>query len=271
MVTYNKKADQNYEHDIDFLRKLSQFSEIHLIIERGNVAPDLKLKKIYVQKSNWLIFRILEHFWLVLQLRIKGVRVFYSRNSLMNAVIAGIISHLSNGDTFLWSCGEILRGREIIIKEKGYLQYFLEKTSYFLAFKLITGLITGTNTMKKYYEKNALINSKKINVLPNWVDLSRFKIIKKNRANIRKRLLLPSDAFVLLFPRSLSKRHGTMLLPKILLSLRMRGINAYLIVSGRGILSDWLREKTSQNGTQKLFKIIGWSTKLGNAFSFGII
>ena len=49
MVTYNKKADQNYEHDIDFLRKLSQNSEIYLIIERGNVAPDLKLKKIYVQ------------------------------------------------------------------------------------------------------------------------------------------------------------------------------------------------------------------------------
>ena len=50
------------------------------------------------------------------------------------------------------------------------LQYFLEKTSYFLAFKLITGLITGTNTMKKYYEKNALINSKKINVLPSgWI------------------------------------------------------------------------------------------------------
>lgn len=268
MVMYNKDADQNYEHDIDFLRKLSKHAEIFLIIERGQTEPKLEGVRVFVQKSKSLFSLILEHFWIIVKLRVMGVRVFYSRNSLMNSVIAGLISKFTRSDTYLWSCGEIRKGRKTTKKEKGYLLYLLEISAYFLAFKLIKGLVTGTNTMKEYYAKETSVHLNKIHVLPNWVDLSRFVENKNTKFNFRKALSLPSDAFVLLFPRSLSKRHGTLLLPEILRLLRLRGVNAYLIASGQGQLNSWLKDNINEKGMNNYFRILGGVPNLKMPYLF---
>ena len=268
MIMYSLQADQNYEHDVDFIRKLSQNADVYLIIERGQTAPNLKNTKIFVQNSKSLFLLVLEHLWITIKLRLIGVRVFYSRNSLMNAVIAGLICKFTRGDTYLWSCGEIRKGRETTKKEKGYFRYLLEISAYFIAFKLIKGLITGTDTMKEYYVKEAHVHSSKVYVLPNWVDLSRFNVNKNTRLDFRKELSLPSNAFVLLFPRSLSKRHGTLLLPEILRLLRLRGVNAYLIASGRGNLDTWLEENALKNGVGKYLRILGGVPNLKMPYLF---
>jgi len=257
MLTYSLRADQNYEHDVDFLRKLSELADVHLIVERGQEAPSLDLPTIYVQRSRSRLMLILEHFWMLLQLRFKGVRVFYSRNSLMNAVLAGLVSRLTGGAAYLWSCGEIRRGREATKKEKGLVYYLLEISAYFLAFRLVKGLVTGTNAMKEYYATELSIPRKKIFVLPNWVDLARFDSGENARQDRRRELDIPGDAFVLLFPRSLSERHGTRLLPDMLKLLRQRGINAYLIASGRGQYYSWLYERVGENGTAEYLRILG--------------
>jgi len=257
MLTYSLQADQNYEHDVDFLRKLSEVADVYLIVERGQEAPRVGVTKVYVQHSRSRSMLILEHLWILLQLRLEGVRVFYSRNSLMNAVLAGLCTRLTGGATYLWSCGEILAGRRRTRKEKGLFYFLLEVSAYFLAFRLVKGLVTGTNTMRDYYASELSVPRKKIVVLPNWVDLTRFNAGDAARQCKRRVLNIPDDAFVLLFPRSLSERHGTRLLPSMLKLLRKRGINAYLIASGRGQYDSWLRERAVENGTAEYLRILG--------------
>ena len=257
MLTYSLRADQNYEHDVDFLRKLSEVADVYLIVERGQEAPRVGLTKIYVQRSRSRFMLILEHLWILLQLRFKGVSVFYSRNSLMNAVLAGLFSRLTGGAAYLWSCGELRRGRGGTKKEKGLFYFLLEMSAYFLAFRLVKGLVTGTNTMKEYYASELSVPREKILVLPNWVDLARFHAGWGARQDKRRELDIPEDAFVLLFPRSLSERHGTLLLPDMLKLLRQRGVNAYLLASGRGQYDLWLQERVVENGTAEYLRMLG--------------
>lgn len=257
MLTYNNRADQNYEHDVDFLRILSETADIYLIVERGQVAPRLDLPRIYVQKANSRLKLIIDHFFILLKIRSQGVRVFYSRNSLMNAVLAGLMSRFTGGATYLWSCGEIRKGRRITREEKGLLYYLLEIIAYSLAFRLITGLVTGTNIMKEYYASELSVPKEKIFVLPNWIDRRRFVSTDNARRNKRMELNIPSDAFVLLYPRSLSERHGTRLLPELLRLLRKKGVNAYLIASGRGHFHSWLQMRVAENGMSAYLRVLG--------------
>ena len=256
MVTYSKAADQNYEHDIDFLRNLARTSDVYLIIERGQEKPPIDVKMIFLQKSNSLWALVLEHIWIILQLRMKGVKIFYSRNSLINAIISGFITRLVGGATYFWSCGEIKRGHIAIKKDRGYSRYLFETILYWLSFKLIKGLVTGTKTMKNYYQSELSIPSEKIIVIPNWVDLQRFKPKKNARKLKRKELSIPNSAFVVLFPRSLSERHGPKYLPEIISALHAKNIDAYLVASGKGVFSSWLKTKFKEAGLEARLRLL---------------
>jgi len=257
MLMYNSSADQNYEHDIDFLRKLSEKANVYLIVERGIESPAIEMKGLYVQTAKSRFLRIIQHFFLLLRLRLNGVTVFYSRNSLMNAVLAGLITRAVGGATYLWSCGEIRKGRAATRHEKGLFNYLLEIWAYRLSFFLIRGLVTGTRKMKEYYSHAFSIPQKKIFVLPNFVDLHRFSPDHISVSKRKRDLKFPDDGFVLLFPRSLSERHGTKVLPELISLLVDKGVDVYLVASGRGQLHGWLQDEMQRRGLKERLRILG--------------
>lgn len=71
-----------------------------------------------------------------------------------------------------------------------------------------TNLVTGTESMKKYYIKYYSLKPNNVFVMPNWIDVEGFRksLLDKNEA--RERLGIDKDKKVILFIQRLSKRKG---------------------------------------------------------------
>jgi glycosyltransferase involved in cell wall biosynthesis len=238
---YKEDTSNHFYHHYELLKKLSKKLDIFLIIEKSeSKAKNIKLgNKVYVQKFKFLPFRFLESFFIILRARKLGYKIFYTHYCYIGAINSAIISKIFKGTTYYWNCA-----MNWLFKKKGFL-----KTGYRLSLKLSDFLVTGSEEMKKAYAKNYNLSLNKIKIVPNWINLKRFK-----SHTIKKESKFPK----LLIIHWLSKRKGADMIVPIASRLSKILTTKYkLLVIGNGPYKKQLEKEIKKNRLTKNIKTIG--------------
>lgn len=245
---FDPNIDGHGKYIYEMIIELSKIFDLIVIVEKGK--NELIEGKTICMKSNNKFFLLIENFYTLLKLRMKGYKTFYSHYTIFSRINIGLITKVFGGKSYFWHCARIV---DFMKNQKGFKKIFKIITEY-LPFKfsawLNTGLVTGNNTMKQYYHTQAKIPLSKIEVCPNWVDTERFEKaipIKKEELNID-----PSKK-VILFVHRLSERKGARDLPKIIEKIMEEREDLVFLIIGDGPLLTYLQEKTDEKTT----KIIG--------------
>jgi len=241
---YNEKIADHFYHQYELLKELSDKLDIFLIIEKGSKKCGLAMSTTYVQRFKFLPLRFLESFLVVLWARILGYKNFYTHYCYIGGINAGIISRLFGGKSYYWHC-------EMIWEFK---QSLFSKIGLNLCFKLSHFLVTGSKLLKKDYAKNYGLKLNNIKVIPNWVNLERFKNHESRIMNHRKRKTI-------LFVHWLSKRKGAHLIVPIIRQLisklRVTDYELQVTIIGNGPLKEKIQKEIKENRLEKFVKILG--------------
>ncbi len=228
LPSFDLETDTHYFYLYDFINKISHDFELTLLIETSNSDINFfnNLKNIKVQKFQRGVMRVMENFFLLLLLRFNGNKDFYIHYSQVSAFNAAIIARISGARTFYWNCGMMwLFGR------KRFLGIIL---------KMVTYLVTGVEALSDAYVKNYHIKKNKIKIMPNWVDLQRFKNIDVD--NIYQKYDLNPDAQYILFVHRLAERKGAHYIAKIASTFADRK-NVKFLIAGDGPYKDTLAKE----------------------------
>jgi len=232
---YDENNVSHFYHLYEFLEKLSEKLDLFVIAEKGQ-KPNLGSKS-YVQKFKFLPFRFLESFFIILKARRLGYKIFYTHYSYIGAINAGIVSRLLKGKSYYWNCA-----MNWLFKPKT-----LSKLGINLSLKLSHYLVTGGEIMKKGYAENYKLKKEKIIVMPNRINLDRFKP-KQNK----------KQENTLLFVHWLSKRKGADMIVPIALKLKESIKDFKITIVGDGPYKEKLLTEIKENKLEKYIQLIGF-------------
>lgn len=229
---YNKDTTDHFFHHYELLDKLSEKMNIFLIAEKG------KGKGVYIQKFKFLPLRLLESFFIILWARILGYKIFYTHYCYIGAINAGIISRIFGGKSYYWNCA-----MNWLFKQRT-----LPGLGYKLSLKLSHYLVTGSEEMKKGYAENYDLSLDKIKVIPNWINLERFK---------RQKIRVKKQTKTLLFVHWLSKRKGADMIVPIVSHLKDHFNKFRLLIIGEGPYKQELLEEIKEKNLKKHIEVLG--------------
>jgi glycosyltransferase involved in cell wall biosynthesis len=214
LPTYDADSQEHMFHIYGFLEALAERLEVLLIIERARgsyrVSPSSGRDglRIYRRHLRVPIARALEIFIVMLWARMRGYRRFYTHYSISAAILSALVTRVFGGVSYYWSCVHTLDfvPRPIVtladLKLKLRNQYLLG-----LALHMVHHVVTGTPTMARYYSDGYDLSLPSVRVMPNWVDLERFKSLPDKTA-LRTLLGWPGDKKVVLFLHRVVERKG---------------------------------------------------------------
>src|SRR3989338_6626259 len=248
---YDKKTATHFAHLFDFIGELSNEFELIVIIERASEgAKDIYFgtAKIEVVKSRFLPLRIIETAIRLKKARFSGYSDFYVHYSFLSAFIASLIVRIFGGRVYYWNCGEPWKYRRNIFRD------IFEKFTY----KIITYLVTGTESLKKEYAKHYGLPPEKIKVMPNWINLQKFRIMNYELGikELKEKLSIKEGEKIILFAHRLSRRKGAHYLPEIIKAFRDEKVVFVIIGDGPERENLELRIKNYELG--KKVRLLGW-------------
>jgi len=245
---YDLEDHTHFAHIHDFIVELAKHSEILLFVETslftsGQISARLGVKvKVLVSKGR---AGILRSFFTLLKIRREGWRDFYVHYSFLSAFNVSLIVKILGGRVFYWNCG----------LPWNYRRSFWRETFEKLTYKMVSYLVTGTESLARQYAAHYGLTPEKIKVMPNWVTASEFAVAKDKTESLRLSLgILPGEK-LLLFVHRLSPRKGADLLPEIFKNLNFP---VKLVIIGGGPSRDSLAEKLKPEIDQKRVKMLGW-------------
>ena len=249
---YDLKTPTHFNYLYDLIESASEDLDIFLVAEKGSGRPNfLKNGKVYIQKFSFLPLRILENILVIKYARLSGYRDFYVHYSFLSAFNASLAVKFIGGRVFYWNCGLPWLYKRGLIRE----------TFELLTYKLITYLVTGTESLKKEYASHYNLPLDKIKVLPNWINLGKAQGVRRKvkGEELKKKLNIQPDQKVLLFAHRLSKRKGAHLLPEIAKKLNSVIPNSsfIILIIGDGPEREAL-QKSIVKGQLSNVKLLGW-------------
>ncbi len=237
---YNEKTSDHFYHHYEFLNELSRKLDIFLIIEKSS-SRKIGLgnfKKIYIQRFKFTPLRFLESFFVVLWARILGYKNLYTHYCYIGGINAAIIARLFGGKSYYWHC-------EMIWEFK---QSFFSKIGFNLSLKLSHFLVTGSEKVKEGYAKHYKLEPSRIKVMPNWINLNRFK---SQKSQPEAGPPWAEKLKTLLFVHWLAERKGAHLLVPII-----KLIDAKFIVIGEGPLKERILQEIKENNLENQIQLL---------------
>lgn len=245
---YNAKTDEHFLHTYSFLDKLGSRAKVSVLIEKSVGVPHFNnIMEVYVQKFKFMPLRIIELFILLLSLRLKGCKKLYVHYSFMPAILGSIIFRLTGGKVYYWNCG--LAADYFLpwaFKMENIKKKFDSEIPLRTTLRTVNFLVTGTGRMAEYYKKKFNLPQNKVIVIPNDIDLSKYKIRKKEHGGK-----------TVLFLHRLSNRKGAQYLPDIARKV-LRGVpDAKFLIVGDGPLRQDIEKKVGSYGLSEKVKFLG--------------
>lgn len=246
---YKKDDATHFSYLYDFIAEAGKRFDLRVIIEKG-ILPDAGMGTRVASVlffGFWGPLRIGELLIRLLAARARGYKDFYVHYSFFGAMAASIVTRLFGGRVFYWNCGEPWK----------YKRNFLREGFERRVYKMVTYLVTGTETVARKYSEYYAIPMAKIKIMPNWINVSqiakRVSLIVKNE--IKSELKIQDNQKVILFVHRLSKRKGAHHLPAILDGLRGRDI--VLLIAGEGPERKELEQRFSVLGLTDRVRFLG--------------
>ena len=218
---YEPKTATHFAYIIDFVEALGKSYDVFLLIERGTMPErDVGAAAVSVLRARSAASRFLELLGRLIAARLAGYRTLYVHYSFGAAFLATCVG----ARVFYWNCGEPWK----------YQRHFLRDAFERLTYRRVHRLVTGTEGMKRAYAAHYALPLEKIEVMPNWINVSKIKyqISKINIKDLKNQLHISENQKVILFVHRLSKRKGAHHLPEILAKLKDK--HAILLIVGDG-------------------------------------
>ncbi|TSD03040.1 MAG: Glycosyl transferase, group 1 [Parcubacteria group bacterium Athens0714_26] len=246
---YNKNTPTHFNYLYDFIRAVSGDFDIFLIIEKGGKPNfDLGCRRVQAVWFKFFLLRAAEVKLRIFYARLSGYKDFYVHYSFLAAFMASWIVKVFGGRVFYWNCG----------LPWNYKRGFLRERFERLVYKMISFLVTGTESLKKEYAKNYHLPPEKIKVMPNWIDVEkvRERQVMYDRNKLLKQLKINSGEKIILFAHRLSRRKGAHYLPEILKKLEKE--NIILIVVGDGPERGDIESRIKNYELSEKARFLGW-------------
>lgn len=219
---YREDIGTHFFYNVELLRRAQHALDIYLIIERGERPKDFT--RAYLQRFHFFPLRALELLCVLLVLRVKGYKKFWTHYSFFGGVLAPLF-----GKSFYWNCGMPWLYRRGAVEE------------YFFRLALRRSiLVTGTEGMKRQYATYYDLREERIRVLPNGINLARYEVWCGRKREARAKLGLAQDAKVVLFLHRLSKRKGADIIMPVAKQFE-NDPNVLFLVAGTGPLENMIQ------------------------------
>jgi glycosyltransferase involved in cell wall biosynthesis len=125
---------------------------------------------------------------------------------------------------------------------------------------LVHHLVTGTPTMARYYSDGYGLPLSSVRVMPNWVDLERFKNLP-DKAALRTGFGWPGDRKVVLFLHRVVERKGAHLIVPIVREVIARypenARDLLFVVAGSGPYETRLKTEVETEGLVESVRLVG--------------
>lgn len=238
MNHYSNKSVQHFYHIINLLEAMADKGvKISLIIEKCEDKIEITHPNINVicQRKKG-ISRGIELFQILRKLISEGYSKIFIRISINAALVSIITSKFFGGETYYWQSGTTLEidKQNILIKKIKW--YFFSYSKLWLIKTFVNHFVTGPETMIKYYIDSLKIDSRKMLMLYNDIDISRFSsITKEQKEQLRTELGFSNDEKIILMVHRLSPvRKTDKYIPAVLEDQRIIDLNAKLLIVGEG-------------------------------------
>jgi glycosyltransferase involved in cell wall biosynthesis len=257
---YSSRTCSHAYHTWELIEDLAQRMRIYLFIERADEPPELpSADHIYVQKFTGFPLRLLERLFLFLLIRLRGYQDFYVHISHFSSIVAAVVARLSGGRVYYWNCGLRTVSAQ---QQKTFLHRvrhrLLNECAFRWNLKMINYLVTGTPLMAEYYSRSFGIAMKKIKVIPNSINLERFRQPdKEHKVELMKDLGISDSNRIVLFVHWLSERKGAQYLPEIIEKVTAEIPGAVFVIAGDGPDRDKLLLGIKDAGLEKNARVIG--------------
>jgi glycosyltransferase involved in cell wall biosynthesis len=242
---YDEKAGEHFFHIHTLLKELSRFMKIGVLIEKCRGKPTGTFKDLAIIRSSWFPLRLFETFWKLLVFRLKGYRTFYVHYSFFAALTGALITRLLGGRVFYWNCGL----PHLFFKSFGEKEWLRSKLNddwpLRLSLKAVHYLVTGTPLMKQYYHDQFGVPLHKIVVVPNEIDLRRFKPTKPRNK-------IP----VVLFVHRISERKGAQYVVPIAERV-LKKTKARFVIAGDGPYLPQLKAEIAKKRLDRWITVLG--------------
>ncbi|MBU2524182.1 glycosyltransferase family 4 protein [Patescibacteria group bacterium] len=254
---YKSDSSSHFVHTIELLEEVGKEIDLYVFIEHAEGKPVIKnAEKVYTSKTNLPILGLLNRILIFVWYRLRGGKNFYVHYSYFSCIICSLISRLTFAKTYYWHCEEYINyGSDRRSNIIGYLKWkIFDDLLLRLSLKLCNHLVTGSAELIEKYHKTFGVNKSKIKIVPNSINLERFKIIPK--AEARKKLNLPPalakeikpNQKIALFVHWLAPRKGADLLPQIIENVtkklhQQKNQDTVFLIVGDGPLYKELKQK----------------------------
>ncbi|CAH2716773.1 D-inositol-3-phosphate glycosyltransferase [Neobacillus rhizosphaerae] len=259
---YSNKSVQHFYHILNLLIAMADKGvKIALIVEKCDDVPAFKHKNIEVicqtQKNNFK--RGLELFYTLKGLIREGYSRIFVRITINSTIIAIIAAKLFGAQTFYWQSGTTFlvdSDKKIFNKLKWML---LSYSKFWFVKKFVNFFVTGPESMIDYYTNIVKVNSEKMMLLYNDIDISRFSVPSaKEKENARKVLGFSDSEKVILMVHRLSPvRKSDKYVPYIFETDRLKKHNAHLVIIGEGPELPILKRKIEDSSARDRIHLLG--------------
>jgi glycosyltransferase involved in cell wall biosynthesis len=262
LPTYDAESPEHTFHIHGFLEAVAERLDVMVIIERARSRPDFRNLRTYRRLVQIPVLKMLEILMVMLWARLRGYKRFYTHYSVSGAVLSALVTHVLGGVSYYWNCGHPMDfvparvGSLSDLRTKLRNQYLLG-----LTLRLVDHLVTGTETMARWYSENYGIPLSSIRVMSNWVDLTRF-VTLPGKSALRRQLGWPVDKKVVLFLHRLAERKGAQYIvpiaEQVVSQYSDQAPTLLFVVAGDGPYRETLQNEIQSAGLKEHFQLAGW-------------
>jgi len=239
---YDVEAGEHVYHKYQLLSELGKRFSLAIVVEKCKGFPAFQnAQETFCVRQQAFFPRFLETLGQFFSLRARGYKTFFVHYSFFGAIAA----RLARNKVFYWNCGL----PHLYFKhfgQKGWLKSKLnDDWPLRLSLMFSDYLVTGTPRMKRYYHEHFNVPLKKILIVPNQIDLKRFKA-KKSKNKVP----------TVLFVHRISERKGAHHLVPIAKKV-LKKVKAKFIIAGDGPYLPKLQALIRQQGLSRSITVLG--------------
>ena len=233
LLKYQSQTHRHYLHIYEFIEALGRKADVRLLVMDADDPPQFESPTATVNLSGHSLWCRIRRNMEIIHTRLLGYRIFYHHYTTAPARFSALINRLTGGRTYLWHC-IVMEALDDIVRT-GRLQRQMLR----LTFRMIHHLVTGTEFMADYYARRYPIRRESIRVLPNYINLDRFRRDSVNSREIPDGLGIPAGKKIILYLHEIEEGRAS-LLPSIITGVLKRRDDVVFIIAGDGRYRDHL-------------------------------
>ena len=255
---FDDDTDGHFAHTVRGLGVLARSVDLDVIVQHARGEPQiLGARRVRVQTARRRPLRLLQLVRFLLASRRHGCRTVYVHYSYSGAIVAGLMAPLTGARLYYWHCGQAKQfyprwdwSWSTAVTKLG------DELLLHLALRLSHRLVTGSPRMAGYYAREFGVPREKILVLPNDIDLARFRD-HPERIKARAELGLAPSAPVVLFLHRLAPRKGAHHILPTAERVRKAVPEVVFVVAGAGPMSEMLAQEIEARGLADSVWLVG--------------